>query len=105
MAFKLEPNPTFKYPVNIPIPGEKADKVQFTFRHKTSTQIEDYQKGINSGEKSLKDIAREIVVEWNYPGVDYSEATLETCMEMFPGSPLAIWMAFREALFVAKEKN
>lgn len=105
MAFKLEPNPTFKTAVKIPIPGEKAEAVLFTFRHKTASQIDAYQSAIAGGDKTLKDIAKEIVIEWTYPGVDFNDEALDACMERFPGSPLAIWMAFREAYFVAKEKN
>lgn len=103
--FKLEVNPTFKTKVDIPIPGEKAEPVLFTFKHRTRGQFETLVKAIANGEKSIDDVLKELVAEWTYPGVDFSEEALERCFELFPGSPLAIFSAYRDALLEARRKN
>lgn len=105
MAFKLDPNPTFKTAVSIPVPGEVAEKVLFTFKHKTDDEIGKYQQALSSGEKTLKDVAKEVVENWIHPGIEFNAENLDLCLNCYPGSPLAIWIAFRDALYVAKEKN
>ncbi len=103
--FKLQPNPTFKAPVFIPIPGDKAESVLFTFKHKTRSQLDALVKAMAEGNTQIDDVIKEIVVEWTYPGVDYSADALDQCLDMFPGSALAIFSAFREALIEARRKN
>lgn len=105
MSFKLQANPTFKALVNIPIPGEKPDAVSFTFRHKTRSQFDALITGLGNGEIIIDAAIKDIVVEWTHPGVEFSEEALGQCLEMFPGSALAIFTAFREALTEARRKN
>lgn len=105
MSFKLQANPTFKAPVNIPVPGEKADAVMFTFKHKTRSQLDALLTGLANGDVHIDDAVKEVVVEWTYPGVDYSPEALEQCLEMFAGSAMAIFAAFRDNLMEAKRKN
>lgn len=103
--FKLNPNPTFKTTVHIPVPGEKAEPVAFTFRHKSRSQLDAMLKALADGEMKFDDAVKEITVEWTYPGVDFSPEALDQCLDMFPGSGLAIFTAFREALLEARRKN
>lgn len=103
--FKLQPNPTFKTLVHIPIPGDKAEAVLFTFRHKSRTQLDALVKQMADGELEFDAAVKDIVVEWTYPGVDFSPEALDQCLDMFPGSGLAIFTAFREALLEARRKN
>lgn len=105
MSFKLQANPTFKATVNIPVPGEKAEAVSFTFRHKTRAQFDALIASLASGEAHIDAVVKDVVVEWTHPGVDYSEAALVECLDMFPGSALAIFTAFRESLMEARRKN
>ena len=103
--FKLQPNPTFKTLVHIPIPGEKAEAVLFTFKHRTRSQLDELIKQMAENAIDFDKAVQEIVVEWTYPGVDYSTDALAQCLDMFPGSGLAIFTAFRESLLEAKRKN
>jgi len=103
--FKLQPNPTFKTLVHIPIPGEKAEGVLFTFKHRSRTQLDELLKKMSEGAIDFDAAVKEIVVEWTYPGVDFSDDALAQCLDMFPGSGLAIFSAFRESLLEARRKN
>lgn len=105
MSFKLQANPTFKSVVNIPIPGEKAEAVSFTFRHKTRSQFDALIAGLASGDTHIDAAVKDVVVEWVYPGVDYSPEALDKCLDMFPGSALAIFTSYRESLMEARRKN
>lgn len=105
MSFKLQANPTFKATVNIPIPGEKAEAVTFTFRHKTRAQFDVLIAGLAEGGEHIDSVVKDIVIEWVYPGVDYSAEALEQCLDMFPGSAMAIFKAFSENLLEARRKN
>lgn len=103
--FKLQPNPTFKTTVHIPVPGDKAEAVLFTFRHKSRTQLDAMLKQLADGDLQFDAAVKDIVVEWTYPGVDFSPEALDQCLDMFPGSGLAIFSAFRESLLEARRKN
>lgn len=105
MSFKLQANPTFKAPVNIPVPGEPPEKVLFTFRHRTRPQFDALIKSMINSEKTLDQIIQDVVVEWTYPGVDFNDDALIQCLEMFPGSAQAIFTAYRENLMEARQKN
>jgi hypothetical protein len=105
MSFKLQANPTFKAPVNIPVPGEKAEAVMFTFKHKTRAQFDALITGLASGDEHIDNAVKEVVIEWVYPGVEYSPEALDQCLDMFPGSALAIFAAYRDNLLEARRKN
>lgn len=105
MAFKLQANPTFKAPVDIPVAGQEAEKVLFTFKHKTRTQFDALVKSVINGDTTVDDAVREVVVEWTYPGVDFNDEALSQCFEMFPGSANAIFTTYRTALFEGQRKN
>lgn len=105
MAFKLQPNPTFKAPVDIPVAGELPEKVLFTFKHKTRTQFDALVKAVINGETTVDDAVRDVVVEWTYPGVDYNDEALSQCFDMFPGSANAIFTTYRQSLFEGQRKN
>ena len=105
MSFKLQANPTFKAQVNIPVPGEKADAVMFTFKHKTRSQIDALLTSLANGDEHIDNAVKDVVVEWTYPGVDYSAEALEQCLEMFPGSAMAIFTTYRDNLMEARRKN
>jgi hypothetical protein len=46
-AFKLTPDPTFKKDVPIPIPGNKPEKVEFTFKYRDRTQWKEFAEKMN----------------------------------------------------------
>lgn len=103
--FKLEADPVFPIDVDIPIPGKKAERIQIDVRHKTRSEFDALVESISAGEKTVEDVVRELVITWTAPGVDYSPEALETCFQLFPGSPLAIYVAYRSSLVEGRRKN
>ena len=45
--FTLNPAPTFKAKVDIPVPGGKVEKVEFTFRHRTREEFQRWLEDID----------------------------------------------------------
>jgi hypothetical protein len=43
---KLKADPTFSAAVSIPVAGGKAEKVKFTFRHRTKDQLKAWQETV-----------------------------------------------------------
>jgi len=103
--FKLETKPVFSADVNIPIPGLPPEVVKFDFKHKTGDEFDELAMSIRDDSKSIKDAVREVVVGWSAPGAEFSADTLNTCFDLFPGSPFAIFSAYRTALLEGKRKN
>ena len=48
MAFKIQANPTFKINVAIPTPGEKAQILSVTFRHKRKKEVTSWLAAANA---------------------------------------------------------
>lgn len=101
---KLQPNPTFKAKVGIPVPGQKADaQVEFEFRYMTR---EDWEQLIQSREKMTDDeAAAEVVVGWS--GVDeaFSPDAMAKMLKFFPTAGTAIAEVYLRELFKAKQGN
>lgn len=105
MALKKNPNPTFKHPVEIPVPGEKPEKVEFTFKHKSKSE---YKKYIESCvERDDPDNALEIVADWKLTETfgEVSKSAFEELFEAYPGAPGAILSAFVSGLFKGRLGN
>lgn len=103
--FRLVASPTFTATVDIPIPGAGAEQVPFVFRHKTRDEVDALVDALKRGQSSVDDIVRDVVVEWKAKDVEFSEENLLQCFQIFPGSALAIWSAYRQALVEGKRKN
>ena len=93
---KLQPNPTFKCKVGIPVPGEeKRVDVTFTFRHMTRSEFEAFNP---SGEQDADTLLR-IVAGWGSDiDGEFSRETLAKLVDIYPGSAYAIAHAFATEL-------
>lgn len=60
-TFKLEPNPTFKAIVMIPVPGDKAAPVEFIFKHRTKDAYEEMLKRFSAEAVQIEDV--DVVME------------------------------------------
>lgn len=103
--FTKQLNPTFTAPVDIPVPGNTPDTVEFNFKVKTSETFDVLVKEVQSGDKTVKDAVREIVAGWSHPAVEFSAEKLNECFSLLPGSPLAIWKTYCNQLFEGRRKN
>ena len=46
VKLQLTANPTFKAPVPIPVPGGKITNVEFTFKHRNKTQMQEFLEAL-----------------------------------------------------------
>ena len=97
MAFKLNPEPTFKASVRIPVPGGESEPVEFTFKHRTTTQIKSFFLEECKGSKSDVDVVKLMVVGW---GLDdaFNDENLGRLIDNYPGSRRAITDAYFDEL-------
>ena len=63
---KLVANPTFKANVGIPVAGGESVPVEFTFKHRTKTALDEWVKTRNAG--SVGRSFREVVSLWDKAG-------------------------------------
>lgn len=105
MALKKNPNPTFKHEVEIPVPGEKPEKVEFVFRHKGKKAYQQFVEdciGRDDTESTL-----EIVTGWNIEDEfgPVSKEALETLYEAYPGAPNAVFIGYSKGLHQGRLGN
>ena len=101
--FKLQPDPTFKAKVAIPVPGEVKDpEVEFTFKFRDSDELQSWWE--QSKEKELVLCFLEAVVGWELSD-EFNEDNLRLLGNRYMGSLHRIletyWREFGKAL----EKN
>ena len=116
--FRIVPNPTFKAPVQLTVPGADAPVVAtFEFRHKDVRAYEDWAdrawaEVIKHGEKTdLARILDEVIVGW--PGIGdedgrplpYSVENLATLLRNYHTAGEEIATAYRRQLREARSKN
>ena len=101
--FRLQPNPTFRAKVSIPMPGEASVKVEFEFRHKPRDELVSYLQG-TAGREDL-DVLLDIVVRWWEVDAEFSRESLSAMLQNFPGSGPAIIGTYAKELADARLGN
>lgn len=100
---KLVANPTFKAKVAIPVAGSAPVPVEFTFKHRTKAQLDEF---IKSREKAADvDSFIEMVEAWDIEGEEYTKEAVETFLQNYIGAALATYRAYVDELVQAKVKN
>lgn len=102
--FKLQPNPTFRAPVDISVPGEaEPARIEIEFRHLGRKAVEAYFREA-AGQPDVEGLAG-IIVGWDGVDTPYSPEALGQLLDAYPASALEIVEAFRGELLEAKRKN
>lgn len=99
---KLVANPTFKANVGIPVAGGEPVQVEFTFKHRTKTELETWIK--SRADKSDVDSFLEMVVGWELEEA-FGRESVELLLENYIGSALATYLVYVDQLLQAKIKN
>lgn len=105
MALKKTPNPTFKQTVEIPVPGETPEKVDFTFKYKSKT---DYKAFIAACvDRDDAENALEIIADWKLTDVfgEVGKDSITDLFEAYPGAPGAILNAYVKGLYQGRLGN
>jgi len=105
--FKLQPNPTFKAEVLIPVPGGKPGKITAIFKHKGKKELQSFFESLQTegDQRSDVDALGELLAGWE--GVDdkFSEENLGILLDAYPGSAMAFFETFRKEALEARTKN
>ncbi len=100
--FVLEAAPTFKLKVDIPIPGQKPEKVELTFRHRTREELDTYLRALPGRDEV--DILKDVLVGWELGDV-FNDANLAKMNQNYPAAFRAIHDAYLEELAGIARKN
>jgi hypothetical protein len=100
---KLIANPTFAAKVAIPVAGGASVDVEFTFKHRTKAQMDEFLKE-RDGKPITADTLLEMVSAWELED-EFGKASMELLMENYIGAALAIYLTYIDELYKAKAKN
>ena len=105
--FKLQPNPTFKTEVSIPVPGAKPGKINIEFKHMGKKALQAFFESLQSeGEqRSDVDALGDLVAGWSGVDEKFSTENLEVFLDAYPGAAMALFDAYRAEVLEARTKN
>ena len=101
--FKLEPNPTFRAPVKIHVPGEGEGGFVVEFVYLDQAQRKAYVESL--GTKTNAEALGEIVVGWREIDQPFSHGNLERLLNKYDTAATELFRVFFEELTGAAEKN
>jgi hypothetical protein len=98
----LTANPTFKCKVAIPVPGDKAVDVEFTFKGRTREAFKAFVDGLTSREDT--DVLMDIASGWDLEEA-FEKANVEKLTENYLGAARAIIEKYLSELTAARLGN
>jgi hypothetical protein len=98
----LTPNPTFKSKVDIPVAGGPPVPVEMTFKHKTKTQLIEFQNTLDK--RTDPESFMEMVAGWDLEH-DFTVENVTTVLENYIGAAWAVYDKYRTELIAAKLGN
>lgn len=100
--FKLDPNPTFKAKVQIPVPGSRPAEVEFEFKHFTR----DEYASIFTGETAPtdKDLIVKVTKGWELDD-EFNAENVERLLQNYQGAAAAIIKKFADELIPVRLGN
>jgi len=105
MALKKSPKPTFKQTVEIPVPGEKPEKVEFDFHYMSKSAYKVFLESM-AGQDDDETISR-LIAKWPLNEVfgEPSQASVADLFDAYPGAPSAIFAGFVKGLHQGRAGN
>jgi len=111
--FRLNPSPTFPYPVELTVPGkDAAEKLSLTFKHQVKQDLDDWIKRAATavmGDGSDDSVLLEVVVGWGDVGdgalVPFSVEAFKTLTRNYPASGGEIVRTYIRAMTESRAKN
>lgn len=98
----LVANPTFKAKVGVPVAGGDPVEVEFTFKHRTKTALEEWvnARAIRSDVESVTDMA----CGWEL-AEEFNPVNVGTLIENYAGAGLAMFKVYVDQLIQARLGN
>ena len=100
--FTLNPAPTFKAKVDIPVPGGKVEKVEFTFRHRTREEFQRWLEDIDGKDGHV--VVLEAASGWELEE-PFDEEHVKELLSNYIGSLPAVMETYIRELSGQREKN
>lgn len=99
---QLQPNPTFRAKVGIPVAGGEPVEVEFTFKHRTRDALQQF---IDDGEKiEAEDRILAMVEGWELAD-PFTRENVRTLVQNYIAAPMAIFETYLDELVKARRKN
>ena len=98
----LVANPTFKAKVPIPVAGGVAVEVEFTFKHRTKTALDEFIK--SRADKSDAESFMAMVEGWELEDA-FNAENVEVLLQNYIGTALATYRVYVDQLVQAKLGN
>jgi hypothetical protein len=99
---KLNPEPTFKGKVQIPVHGGADAEVEFTFRHRSTDDLADWMKALEGRNKA--DLILEMALGWDLTD-PFNADSVKTLLSNYAGSFDRVLEKYLAEMLQAKEKN
>lgn len=104
--FKLNPNPTFKVDVEIPVPGkEAAPKIEVEYRHFTRKEQVAFQEEYTKEKFTDTELLFRVIAGWSGVDVPFTKEALDVLLDKYPSASVALFNTFYNELSPAKQKN
>lgn len=98
----LKAAPTFKAKVGIPVAGGKAEPVEFTFKHRTKSALDEFIQ--SRTDKTDVDSLLDMVEAWDLAD-EFNRENVELLLENYAGAAVAAYRVYIDELIQAKAKN
>jgi len=105
--FKLNPNPTFKAQVLIPVPGGADGKITVLFKHKGRKALQEFFASLTDEANTRTDVDAlgELIADWEGVDAKYTAENLEQLLDAYPSAAMALFDAYRNTAMAAVAKN
>lgn len=95
--------PTFKAPVQIPVPGARPVSVEFTFKYRDRDAFKEFLDGLHASTEDV-DLLLDIASGWELDE-PFEKASLEKMVKTYIGSAAAVLNAYIAESTGARAKN
>jgi hypothetical protein len=104
--FKLQPNPTFKSEVEIPVAGAEPSSITLVFKHKGKKDLKAFIDSL-TGETPKDDIDMlfDIIAGWEGVDAEFNKSNLELLIDNYPQAAINIFMTYQQTLLEGRAKN
>jgi hypothetical protein len=103
MALKLNPEPTFKAAVRIPVPGGESEPVVFTFKHRTVDELKEFHASCKAGLPDF-DVFRACVLGWDLVD-EFNEDNIRRLLQSYHGAAREVAKTYVTELMGARLGN
>ena len=106
MALRLNPAPTFRAKVGIPVPGqEKPEVIVCEFKHMTRDAFRAFSEQVNAGTVSEVDSLMAMLAGWDGVDAPFSREAVQTMVQAYHGAAYAIAQDYARELTAARLGN